>query len=156
MKDTCTLEKLYAIGQLKACPYISEPVLNNYGWLMNPMNEKYQLSEGHIFLFPEEINREWFFRWIIFKAGAGSCGATKPDLYIMAYTKAIDEILIHRRISEKDKLEIKEIFENKFDSRRTFLEDKTEIKEIPKEIKEYVSPFENKDFGKIGNQLDLF
>jgi len=155
MKDTCSVENLYAIGYLKACPNIKEPVLNEYGWLLNPMSEKYQLSNGHIFLIPEEINQKWIMTWMITKNGSGSCGKTKPDLYIFSYKKAIEEILKHYRLNELDITEIKYIFENKFDSRRIFMEKEIdEVEEKPEEI--YVSPFEHIEYGNIGDQLDLF
>lgn len=160
MADSCAVETLYSVGLLKACPYINEPVLNDYGHVMNPVfTEKYQLSEGHVLLSPIQEDRRWKFKWIITKKGSGSCGASKPDNYVMAYKKSFNEILEHYRLNELDKTEIKEILDNKFDTRRTFIkfENNQQIEEIPEEIKEeYISPFDNIDHGEIGEQLELF
>lgn len=160
MAETCTIEELYGIGQLKDCPNINEPVLNEYGWLMNPpFTEKYQLSSGHIFLIPEETNSGWKINWIITKNGAGSYGKTKPDLFIFSYKKAIEQITNHYKITELDRLEIMDIFYHKFDKRRSFLipeiDHNIEEKQ-PEKIEEYVSPFEDIKHGKIVEQLDLF
>ena len=160
MKGKCTIEELCGIGQLKLCPYISEPVLNEYGWLLNPhFKERYQLTEGHILLMPEEAESGWKINWMITKNGVGSCGSSKPDLFVISYQKAIEDILSQDRLNEIDRLEIKEIFDLKFDKRRTFLniEIDHEVEEIPEVVEEkYISPFEDISYGTIGDQMELF
>lgn len=160
MKESCSIEPIYAIGHLKDCPFINEPVLNESGWVMNPpFTEKYQLSSGHIFLIPERVKTGWIINWIITKNGAGSCGKTKPDLFILSYKKAIEKIAENDKINDLDRLEIIYIFDTKFDKRRTFIipeiDHNIEEKQ-PEKIEEYVSPFEDLQHGEIGEQLDLF
>lgn len=156
MPEKCSVENLYGIGQLKSCPFLSEPVLNESGWLMNPsFIEKYQISSGHIFLIPEMIGRKWVINWTITKNGAGSCGKTEADLFIFSYKKAIKDITNHYKIDEKDKLEILDIFDKKFDDRRTFIS--MDNSDEPEEVKtEYISPFTDIEYGKCGDQLELF
>ena len=156
MGEKCTIEETYGIGQLKCCPFIKSPVLNEYGWLMNPpFTEKYELLDGHVLLIPEKNGKLWVMNWIIFKKGSGSCGKTGPDLYMFSYKKALKDVLPHDRLSGIDVQVIKEISEDKFDNRRIFLSayDSPEelIEEIPEEyiVKEIVT-------GTIGDQLDLF
>lgn len=157
MAQKCSIESLYGIGQLKSCPYINEPVVNQFGWIMNPpVIEKYQLSDGHIFIIPEQENRLWKIYWIITKNGAGSYGNTKPDLFMFSYQKAISEILEHHKLTDANRLEVKDIFEKKFDPRRTFSMPKSDSLDVIEEKFEYISPFENIEFGTIGEQLDLF
>lgn len=160
MAEKCSIEEFCGIGQLKACPYINEPVLNEYGWVLNPpFTERYQLSGGHVFLIPERTNSGWKINWIITKNGAGSCGKTETNLFILSYKKAIEKIVKNDRINGINRMEIKEIFGHKFDKRRTFLKREFDhkIEEFKEEIKtEYDSPFEDIKHGKIVEQLDLF
>jgi len=156
MDKTCTIESLYGIDQLKSCPFLNEPVLNEYGWLMNPpFTEKYQLSSGHVFLIPEKIDSKWIVHWSLFKDGAGSCGRSEIDLFILAYKKAIKDLLSTYRLTDIDREEIQYISDNKFDNRRSFLPRENKIEEIPEKI-EYISPFSDMEFGEIGDQLELF
>ena len=124
----CSIEPRYAIGYLKACPNIDSPVIGENGYIMNPpWDEKFILSEGnspdgHVFLYPEfspgvggkgdstPYNMAYKNRYTIFKNGAGSCdavtetGSTEPDLYVLAYKKAIAAICEDRRITVSDKV----------------------------------------------------
>lgn len=117
----CAIEPIHAIGYLKSCPNLESPVINEYGYLMNPpWDEKYILPDGHVFLFPEYSDREWKIRYTVFKGGSGSCdsvnGEVGPDMYVRAYTKAIEAVCADRRITVSDKV----ILENKFSENREF------------------------------------
>jgi hypothetical protein len=167
----CSIEPIYAIGYLKSCPNLSNPVINEHGYLMNPpWDEKYILPDGHVFLFPEYSDREWKIRYTIFKSGAGSCdsvnGEVGPDMYVRAYTKAIEAVCLDRRIAVSDKV----ILENKFSVSREFskrggekvlepdpvvaepiVETQKEVETVPQEI---VMP--EIDTSVACEQLDLF
>lgn len=152
----CSIEPRYAVGYLKACPNLDKPVLNEYGYTMNPpWDEKYILPDGHVFLHPDFSDGLWKIRYTVFKGGSGSCDAVDDTMYIMAYKKAINAICSDRRIDVTDKI----ILQNPFINTREFSRRDGEV--IPDVIPEpepvpYVSPFEDIDTSNAGDQMELF
>ncbi|MCK5610542.1 hypothetical protein KAR91_52195 [Candidatus Pacearchaeota archaeon] len=151
----CSIVPRHAIGYIDSCPHIDKPVLNEYGHTMNPpWDEKYLLSDGHVFLFPEKIDPEWVIKYTIFKKGAGTCGIIDDPLFIMVYKKAMAEIIEDRRITDADR----EILSNPFSDRRVFNRREVlwdTVQDEPEAIP-WISISENIDASKTGDQMELF
>lgn len=168
----CSIEPLYAVGYLKACPNLSGPVLNEYGHIMNPpWDEKYILPDGHVFLHPEKIENGWKIRYTIFKKGAGTCGSVNDIMYIIAYKKAIAAVCEDTRIDITDRVVLQNPFINtrEFSLRDGEVIPEVVIEPVPEVVSEpeiipepepevvpYVSPFENIDTSTAGDQMELF
>lgn len=167
MSERCSLVGFRITGNLQSCPYIGKPVINSYGGVLNPLWNEIVYISGYcwIGLYPEQLpDNCWKVRWMLSLNGVGSCGAVKSDLYVLAFRKAREEALNQTRLPEILKQEFWEMFKRrlegdlsgfKFCRQGDQVHKDTREEEIPT-TEPYVSPFDDFNYGAIGDQLELF
>ena len=165
MKEDCSYERLRAVGMLRNCPNREFPIINSFGGVLNPpWDERACLDDFVWILFsPQKTEKGWKVKWMLSIHGVGSCGSTEGENYALALRYARTESLWSTRLSDKQAAYFSKLFlDRQYGSlkgwrfRRDAVPEEIEAPPAIKDKEPYVSPFEDWEYGTIGDQLELF